>query len=228
MLHDLATIKDNNLIINLDQHTIARNKYLFNDSKGDLAWLLINDKDFLKVLLIYFGYDKEDKINEIVLKDLFQEYTGETPPSDAKIGNVFFIKDYKGKLKIRKNFLKYVEKTTTKDNDKYISALSEYIISTLYSADNPSLFNDEEKAEIIANISNIEIPAFNKYKGQSDVAWNQKASTLFYLQSRNAMNHPEVLDILKKHNYFGFSYLKNYIESGQLEDENPVAPQGDE
>lgn len=228
LLNDLATLKDNNLIINLDQHTIARNKYLFNDSKGDLAWLLINDRDFLKVLLIYFGYDKEDKINEIVLKDLLQEYTNETPPSNGKIGNVFFVKDYNGKLKIRKNLLKYVEKTTTKDNDKYISALSEYIITTLYSADNPSLFNDEEKAEIIANISNIEIPAFNKYKGQSDMAWNEKASTLFYLQSRNAMNHPEVLDILKKHNYFGFSYLKNYIESGQLEDENPTPPQADE
>jgi hypothetical protein len=42
------------------------------------------------------------------------------------------------------------------------------------------------------------------------------------------MNHPEILNILKKHNYFGFDFFKNYIESGQLLDENPIPPQGDE
>ncbi|MCY0978705.1 hypothetical protein PGH12_10540 [Chryseobacterium wangxinyae] len=228
LLNDLATLKDNNLSIHLDQNTIARNKYLFNNSKGDLTWLLANDKDFLKNLLIYFGYDKEEKINEMVLKNLLHEYSNEIPSSNGKIGNVFFVKGYNGKLQIRKNLLKYIEKTITKDYDEYISALSEYKISILYSPENQSSFNDEEKAEIVANISNIEIPAFNKYKGQSDQAWNQKASTLFYLQSKDAMNLPEILDILKRHNYFGFSYLKNYIENGQLEDENPTSPQGDE
>ncbi len=102
------------------------------------------------------------------------------------------------------------------------------MIQILYNEDNPSSFTNEEKAEIVAVISNIEIPALNKYRSLSDNAWQQKASTLFYLQSTNAMNHPEVLDILKKHNYYGFSFLKHYIESGQLQDEDPTPPQGDE
>lgn len=68
----------------------------------------------------------------------------------------------------------------------------------------------------------------NKYKVEETTVWNAKTSSLFYLQSKNAMNHPEVLTILKKHNYFGFDFLKNYIESGQLLDENPAPPQGDE
>ncbi|PWW27970.1 hypothetical protein [Chryseobacterium sp. AG844] len=42
------------------------------------------------------------------------------------------------------------------------------------------------------------------------------------------MNHPEVLDILKKHNYFGYPYLKKYIESGGLENESTTSPQDDD
>lgn len=164
----------------------------------------------------------------MVLKDLFQEYSNETPESSYKIGNFIFVKDCSSKLKIRKGLLSYIEKSTSKDNDKYVSALSQYIINVLYANENQTTFTNDEKAEIIASISNIEIPALNKYKGQSSNTWGSKASTLFYLQSKNAMNHPEILEILKKQNYFGYFFLKNYIESGQLEDEDPTPPQGDE
>lgn len=228
LLNDVVSINGNQLKINLDQNTIARNKYLFGNNKGELTWLLFNDKEFLKTLLVYFGYDKEEKINELVLKDLYKEYSEESPNAVEKIGNVFFVKDCDGKLKIRKNILKYVDEKTTKDDNKYISALSEYIVSILYSQDVKSSFTDDEKAEIVANISNIEIPKMNKFKTEDTNVWSAKASTLFYLQSENAMNHPEILSILKKHNYFGFDFLKNYIESGQLQDENPTSPQGDE
>ncbi|WP_162072745.1 hypothetical protein [Chryseobacterium fistulae] len=228
LLNDMVTLNNHTLSINLDQATIARNKYLFNSNKGELNWLLFNDKEFLKILLIYFGYDKEDKINELILSDKYKEYSEEFPTSAEKIGNIFFVKDCEGKLKIRKNLLKYVDKTTTKDNNKYISALSEYVVSILYSKGLPSVFTDDEKAEIIANISSIEIPKLNKFKIEDTTVWNTKASTLFYLQSKNAMNHPEILSNLKKHNYFGFDFLKNYIESGALLDEDPASLQGDE
>ncbi|KFF27843.1 hypothetical protein [Chryseobacterium vrystaatense] len=228
LLNDMISLSGNNLNINLDQSTIARNKYLFNNNKGELAWLLFNDKEFLKILLVHFGYDKEEKINEFVLKDLYKEYSEESPNSIEKIGEVFFVKDCDGKLRIRKNLLKYVDKITTKDNNKYLLALSEYIISILYSKDIQSSFTEDEKAEIVAHISNIEIPKMNEYKVENTTVWNAKASSLFYLQSENAMNHPEVLIILKKHNYFGFVFLKNYIESGHLLDEDPTPPQGDD
>jgi hypothetical protein len=227
LLNDIVEIKNNNLKINLNQNIIARNKYLFNNSKGDLAWLLANDKDFLKILLVNFGFDKEEKINEVILNDLFQEYSKETPESSQKIGNILFVKNCEGKLSIRKNLLKYIEKNTTKNNDKYISALSNYVIDILYNDSIKSRFTSDEKAEIVANISNIEIPAFNQYKGLSTDSWNSQATTLFYLQNKNTMNHPEVLDILKKHNYFGYPYLKKYIESGDLQNESTTSPQDD-
>lgn len=228
LLNDIVELKNNNLKVNLNQTIIARNKYLFNNSKGDLAWLLANDKDFLKILLVNFGFDKEDKINEVILNDLFQEYSKETPESSQKIGNILFVKNCEGKLSIRKNLLKYIEKNTTKNNDKYVSALSNYVIDILYNDSIKSLFSPDEKAEIVANISNIEIPAFNNYKGLNTDSWNSQATTLFYLQNKSTMNHPEVLDILKKHNYFGYPYLKKYIESGGLENESTTSPQDDD
>ncbi|MDH5034450.1 MULTISPECIES: hypothetical protein [Chryseobacterium] len=228
LLNDIVELKNNNLKVNLNQTIIARNKYLFNNSKGDLAWLLANDKDFLKILLVNFGFDKEDKINEVILNDLFQEYSKETPESSQKIGNILFVKNCEGKLSIRKNLLKYIEKNTTKNNDKYVSALSNYVIGILYNDSIKSLFSPDEKAEIVANISNIEIPAFNNYKGLNTDSWNSQATTLFYLQNKSTMNHPEVLDILKKHNYFGYPYLKKYIESGGLENESTTSPQDDD
>ncbi|WP_137906171.1 hypothetical protein [Chryseobacterium sp. 2VB] len=228
LLNDIVELKNNNLKVNLNQTIIARNKYLFSNSKGDLAWLLANDKDFLKILLVNFGFDKEDKINEVILNDLFQEYSKETPESSQKIGNILFVKNCEGKLSIRKNLLKYIEKNTTKNNDKYVSALSNYVIGILYNDSIKSLFSPDEKAEIVANISNIEIPAFNNYKGLNTDSWNSQATTLFYLQNKSTMNHPEVLDILKKHNYFGYPYLKKYIESGGLENESTTSPQDDD
>lgn len=228
LLNDIAEINNNKLKVKINQNIIARNKYLFNNSKGDLAWLLANDKEFLKTLLINFGYDKEEKVNEVILNELYQEYSQETPESVQKIGNILFVKNCKGKLSIRKNLLKYIEKNTSKNNDKYVSALSRYIIDILYNDSIKSQFSADEKAEILAYISNIEIPAFNQYKGLSTDYWNSQATTLFYVQSTNAVNHPEVLDIFKKHNYFGFPFLKKYIESGELKEESPSTPQDDE
>ena len=228
LLNDIVEVQNNSLKINLGQATIARNKYLFNNSGGDLVWLWANDKEFLKNLVIYFGYDKDEKLNDWVISNLYKEYSEAETDKTSEIGNIIFVKNCENKLIIRKGLLNYVEKHTTKDDDKYITALSQYIINELYNEDKKSSFTDEEKAEIVANISNIEIQGFDKYKGVSTNAWTRNASTLFYLQSKNAMNHPEILDILKKHNYYGFSFLKNYIESGELENEIPSTTQGDE
>lgn len=227
LLNDITEINNNKLRVNLNQKIIARNKFLFNNSKGDLAWLLANDKEFLRTLLVNFGYDKDEKINEVIFNELYKEYSKETPESTQKIGTLLFVKNCKGKLSIRKSLLKYIEKNTSKNNDKYISALSRYVIDILYNDTTKSRFSAEEKAEILAYISNIEIPAFNEFKGQSTDSWTAQASTLFYVQSTNALNHPEVLDIFKKHNYFGFPFLKKYIESGELQNESPSSPQDD-
>ncbi|MDR3285870.1 MAG: hypothetical protein LBT27_00330 [Prevotellaceae bacterium] len=46
-----------------------RNKYLFNESRTSLTWLLINDHEFLTILVKIFGYDKEPLINKAILEN---------------------------------------------------------------------------------------------------------------------------------------------------------------
>lgn len=227
LLNDFAEINGTQLKINLDQYIIARNKFLFNNSKGDLAWLLFNDKDFLKNLLVVFGYDKEEKINEFVLKDLYKEYSEEIPFSNiAKLGKIFFVKDCKGKLKIREDLLKYVSDHTTKDDDRYIYALSSYL-NYLFKEDEQKIFNEdlrqkftlEEKAKIVAYVANVETPAFYKYKPMnSDSAWHNAGTSLYNITGA----HPEILEIIKKNNYYRLQPLKEVIENNQFEEEAPI------
>ena len=197
------------------------------DSRADLTWLLINDKEFLKTLLITFGYDKEEKINALVINELYGQYSTEIPFSNVdKLGEIFFVKDCDGKLIIREGLLKYVLTGTTKDDDRFIYALSSYA-ADLFSDDVNNIFEEkpskkftmEEKAKIVAYVSNIESPAFYKFKPMnSDKAWHNAATSLYNITAA----HPQILKIIEKNNYYGLQPLKEVIESDQFAEEAPL------
>ena len=211
---------------------VSRNKYLFNDSKADLAWLLQNDKKFLENLLVIFGYDKEDKINEMVLNDKYKEYSEQIPIVKEKIADLFFTKDCDGKLIIRKGLLDYVRKKTTATDNRYIYALSTYM-DILYTGDEDKAFDydpttrftETEKAEIVTNIASIENPAFRKYQMEEGAeAWvrGYNAATGLYNLS---VDYPKIISIIKENNYFNIPNMKQVIED--LPEEAPPIP-GDE
>ena len=154
LLGDILTINKDKINIHLSEQIIHRNKYLFNDDRASFAWLYYNDQEFLKNLLIVFGYTREEKINELVLKEFYEKY--KTENDKESIWNLFFAKSCNGKLHIRKDLLRYIEEK----NDKYLSVLSDYIVSDLYK--NPN-YTAEEKAEIIANVSEVENRIKEKY-----------------------------------------------------------------
>ena len=206
------------------QTIVARNKYLFNDSKGDLIWLLANDKNFLKRLVVTFGYDKETQINKMVLEDLLKEYSNPDHNVSEKLGEIFFIKDCEGKLKIREGLLQYVSQNTSKDDDKFIYGLGNYL-DYLFKQDRNNIFEGqpstkftlEEKAKIVAYIANIESPDFYKFKPMnSDKAWHNAGTSLYNITTA----HPEILKIIEKNNYYGLLPLKEVIESVQFEEES--------
>ena len=126
LLGDILTINKDKINIHLSEQIIHRNKYLFNDDRASFAWLYYNDQEFLKNLLIVFGYTREEKINELVLKEYYEKY--KTENDKESIWNLFFAKSCDGKLRIRKDLLRYIEEK----NNKYLSVLSDYIVSDLY------------------------------------------------------------------------------------------------
>ena len=219
--YNLTQIRQKNI-----QTLVARNKYLFNDSKGDLAWLLANDKEFLKRLVISFGYDKENAINKMVLEELNKDYSNSSHNITEKLGEIFFVKDCEGKLKIREGLLKFVSENTSKDDDRFIYGLGNYL-DYLFKEDHDNIFAEqpskkftiEEKAKIVAYVANIESPAFYKFKPlNSDKAWHNAGTSLYNITAA----HPEILKIIEKNNYYGLQPLQQVIESDQFAEESPV------
>lgn len=212
-LEDIVKMKDdNNYSIVLPQNIIARNKYLFNDSKADLTWLLSNDKDFLKTLVISFGYDKEPKINKMILEDFYAEFDDK-----QKIGFLFFTKNLNNNFEIRQGLIEYVNNNTTLNDNRFIYALDDYTyalygknLEKIYGDDDPAKnFNAVEKANIVAIIASIEIPAIEKFKSENPELWNYTESALYNI----GVSHPEVFEIIKKQNYFEIKGMKEILEN---------------
>lgn len=223
LVKDLVKINGNAPSINLPQFIIARNKYLFNDSKTDLTWLLFNDKEFLKRLVTDFGYDKEEKINQMVLEDFYKKYANPNHNITEKMGELFFTKNCKGKLQIQQGLLDFVSRHTTKDDERFIYALGNYL-DYLFKEDRDDIFTEspskkftlDEKAKIVAFVANIESPAFYKFKPMnSSTAWHNAGTALYNITAA----HPEILKIIEKNNYYGLNPLKEIIESVQFEEE---------
>ncbi|WP_445709993.1 hypothetical protein [Flavobacterium sp.] len=215
-LEDVISIdSNNNYSIKIPQNIIARNKYLFNDSKADLAWLLVNDKDFLKQLVCSLGYDIEPKISKMVLEEDYKVCSELIPIQHERIGELFFTKDCDNIFNIRRGLLDYVRDNTNANDNRFLYALSNYS-DNVYSEGldnvferNPSkIFNENEKAKIVAIIASIEIPLSEKYKSENPELWNNTGSSLYNI----AVSHPEVIDIIKKENYFEIDNLKQIID----------------
>ncbi|QLL57246.1 hypothetical protein [Empedobacter falsenii] len=194
LLGDIIKINnDNSYQIDLPHNIIARNKYLFNDSKGDLAWLLFNDKEFLKTLLVTFNYDKEPKITKMVLENYDYD--------DVKLFHDLIFDKIKNKYRIRENILKDIEEiiyngktnellSPAKEGNGYDS-LSE-IIEKIYN--NPDSYIDSNK--IIALLMEKSLDVGNLGISQE------------FLR-----NHDEYKRELEKNNYYNYERLKIFCEN---------------
>ncbi|SPE77707.1 hypothetical protein FLACOL_01712 [Flavobacterium columnare] len=206
---DLTNLRELNL-----KKILYRNKFLFNASDEAVNWLIENDVNFLKKLLLTYGFDKNDKINQKILSQTFDELVNLTPNQTDKIGELFFKKDCDAKLQIRKNLLNYVEKTTSKGDNRFLYSLIDYVnivfdgdLNNVYNNDPSKEFNEEEKALILSTIGEMDIRLTSKYKSLNPDVWNNEGS-LFY----NIINsNPKILKIIEANNFFGIPNLKEKI-----------------
>lgn len=223
LLSEVLTIENENTCkIHIEKKLIHRNKFLFNDSQASLSWLLSNDQPFLEQLVMSIGYDKDMRINKMVLENYYNRYTDETPDESERIGELFFQKDKANKLHIRKGLLDFVEQHTTATDNKFIDALGIYMYNmytgytcSFYPVNNCPFtqFTALEKAEIAAHIASIENPAFWKYKEEPGNKWSNTGTNLYNL----SVSNPEVIDLIVKNNYFNIPNMKEVIENLEYE-----------
>jgi hypothetical protein len=211
LLGDFIEFTDSNhYIIDLHPKLISLNKYLLNNSKADLAYLLSEDSLFLKTLVTSFGYTKEPAINDLAMND----YMNMDENHIIAIGEIIFVKNSEGTLEIKEELLKWIADHTRVNDNRALEALDCYAYalfnnsnSDVFTRDPYRLFSANEKRKIVAYIANTYLPLYYKLGPANPAIW--PAATIL----ENQLVEDEGLaDYLKKNNYFSLPVLKHEME----------------
>ncbi|MDR2205429.1 MAG: hypothetical protein LBE36_04665 [Flavobacteriaceae bacterium] len=217
IISDFAKLANDKIVNITPQAIIYRNKYLFNDDKASLVWLLFNDKDFLEQLVRVFGYDKEEKINKMVLEKAAKQYDESNWHDDKVLKHLFAEKDCYGKVQIREGLLKTVAEATNDDNNNLFISLDDYCFRLVFPFEETEpIFSFKEKCQIIAAINNTTYPVYSNFRGAGGKAEWDPNSLLYVIN----IEHPEIIEEIIKNNYFGYPDLKQYIEEVKEEYED--------
>ena len=128
MLDSFLRNNKGKIAFHLSDEIVHLNRFLFNDSKASFAWLLHNNPEALKDLLLSYGYDTNEAINELVLKDISTEYANVEDVSG--LINTFIRKVYgkKPHMEIREGLMKTILRLPVNDkNLKWQTILETYI-----------------------------------------------------------------------------------------------------
>ena len=125
---DYLKEKKGNVVFSLSDETIHLNKFLLNDDKASFAWLKQNSPFSLIALLKNYGYDTNEKINNVVLADILNRYDQDGSVSgmlNTFIRKIFFNKPH---MEIREGLLKSLLRLPVNEkNSIWLAMLDIYI-----------------------------------------------------------------------------------------------------
>lgn len=213
-LGDFITFRDStHYVFNLSPVQIARNRYLLNDNKADLAYLLAEDTLFIKSLVLHFGYTADQKLNDVAMHDIGRADDNEI----IKVCEYIFVKDCKGQLQIREGLLQWITAHADANEARMAFALYEYAM-LLYSDDaeqalhnQPRTYWDkDQKRKIAAYIINTWMPLNEKYAAANPAKWSVA----------NLIDNLDVYDkglqeYIVQQKYFSLPYLQKEISARQ-------------
>ena len=202
----------------VSENFIYRNKFLFNDSKSSLTWLINNDLEFLEILVKEFGYDKDNKVNEAVLENINKKYLGKEPYYTYVLFDLFAKKRVDGKLDIREGLMKFVSDNCNMQFQTPLDMLNRYAGILIYGSDEYSETDNltqEERFKIAAyagyyeqlarDRNNIDSPDNPNYTPEG---WNPGSSLL------NNINYDEnFLKNIEKNNYYNLPGFEDMVSN---------------
>lgn len=124
---DYLKEKKGNVVFSLSDETIHLNKFLLNDDKASFAWLKQNSPFLLIALLKNYGYDTNEKINNVVLADILNRYDqdGVSGMFNTFIRKIFYNKPH---MEIREGLLKSLLRLPVNEkNSLWLAMLDNYI-----------------------------------------------------------------------------------------------------
>ena len=125
---DYLKEKKGNVVFSLSDETIHLNKFLLNDDKASFAWLKQNSPFSLIALLKNYGYDTNEKINNVVLADILNRYDQDGSVSgmlNTFIRKIFYNKPH---MELRAGLLKSLLRLPVNEkNSLWLAMLDNYI-----------------------------------------------------------------------------------------------------
>lgn len=138
---DLAEQRKKNV-----QTLVARNMYLFNDSRAHYKWLIAHDEIFLESLVTTFGYYDDKELVKWVVDKI--EFTNQ---NIDEVNKIIYNKKCDGKIVFDQQLLNILVEDEVKATQFY-EFIRYYYIDWLLSHKNNTELTFSQKAEIIARI----------------------------------------------------------------------------
>ena len=125
---DYLKEKKHNVVFSLNDEIVHLNKYFLNDDKASFLWLKQNAPLSLIGLLKTYGYDTNEKINNVVLADILNRYDQDGSVSgmfNTFIRKIFYNKPH---MELREGLLKSLLRLPVNEkNSLWLAMLDNYI-----------------------------------------------------------------------------------------------------
>lgn len=146
MLKDIIKINQNNSYeLTVPENIIARNKYIFNNSKSDFVWLRANDAEFLERLVKKFGYVNDKELSKFVLDKNLKNVEA--------FSEIIWIKDCSKKLIFHEEIIDIIKTAPQEDQKKYLESIYNYFEYLKDNTQKDLNLTFSEKTEISAKLA---------------------------------------------------------------------------
>ena len=193
------------------------NKYIVYNYKASLDYLLSEVPALTRSLVSNFNYDKEDKINESVMDNLYTTNADDQPMRESELRELIFVKKIQtdpDRLYIREGILKTIEKITNENNCKYAIELSNALIDLIdRKREGEDIgWTNEELYKMVAYTVNYIDPLYWKYHNLETVEW-RNGNILGAYDSLLSNEEGEVmLKQFEQNNYYNLPHLKRLVK----------------
>jgi len=193
------------------------NKYIVYNDKASLDYLLSEVPALTRSLVSNFNYDKEDKINESVMDDLYTTNADDQPMRESELRELIFVKKIQtdpDRLYIREGILKTIENITNENNCKYAIDLSNALIDLLdRKREGEDIgWTNEELYKMVAYSANYIDPLYWKYHNLETVEWGDGNILGAYDSLLSKEEGEAMLKQFEQNNYYNLPYLKEAIK----------------
>ncbi|CAM3888937.1 MULTISPECIES: hypothetical protein [Flavobacterium] len=146
-LNEIVEFKNDEIKLKVPQKIIARNMYLFNDSKAHFKWLILNDAKFMKSLVTKFGYYEDKEL----LKWVVENTTFDDDNPEA-LDQLLWNKKCDGTVKLNLEIFPILKEIIEPNDRDYFEALKMYVMYLMEEKDKRNELSLQDRAKLLAHL----------------------------------------------------------------------------